>query len=207
MRAGFGHRTGTVAVMVAIGISLAACKDNASEVAPPATTAPAAPVAPPATVAPPPVSPAPVPAPMPAPAAPAQQAPAAATATPKKVSMSVQGVSPSGVTVRVKGIEIGADATVVDVSISFANRINASTMLAMADTFLEDENHNRLQIKRPDSNRNLTLRQGETLDGQLVFLGAVPASARKLRLVFNDGYQEDNIVAPGLAMELPLQGS
>jgi len=118
----------------------------------------------------------------------------------------VQGVAPAGVTVRVKGVEIGGDATVLDVSISFANRITDSTMLALADTFLEDENGARLHIKRPEGNRDITIREGQTLDGQLVFLGSVPATARKLRLVFNEGNEGDNIVAPGLVMELPLQG-
>jgi len=118
----------------------------------------------------------------------------------------VQGVAPAGITVRVKGVEIGGDATVLDVSISFANRITDSTMLALADTFLEDEHGARLHIKRPDGNRDITIREGETLDGQLVFLGSVPTTARTLRLVFNDGNDGDNIVAPGLVMELPLQG-
>ena len=53
---------------------------------------------------------------------------------------------------------------------------------------------------------SFTVREGETLDGQLVFMGAVSPSARKLKLVFNDGNQSDNIVAPGLVIDLPLQG-
>ena len=64
----------------------------------------------------------------------------------------------------------------------------------------------RLHIKRPDNNRDMTIREGETLDGQLVFMGAVAPTARKLKLVFNDGNQDDNIVAPGLVIDLPLQG-
>lgn len=107
---------------------------------------------------------------------------------------------------RVKSIEIGTDATVLDVSISFANRITNSTMLAHLDTFLEDESGARLQVKRPEDNRNLTIHAGETLNGQLVFMGVVPASARKMRLVFNEGNPDDNIVAPGLTVDLPLQG-
>ena len=47
---------------------------------------------------------------------------------------------------------------------------------------------------------------GVTLDGQLVFMGAVSPSARKLKLVFNEGNQGDNIVAPGLVVDIPLQG-
>ena len=125
---------------------------------------------------------------------------------PQRVPLQVQGVAAAGVTVRVKAVEMGADATVLDVSISFANRITDSTMLALADTYLQDEGGARLHIKRPDSNRDLTIREGQTLDGQLVFMGAVAPSARKLKLVFNEGNQGDNIVAPGLVVDLPLQG-
>jgi len=172
-------------------LALAGCKDQA-----------ASPEAPPGAPAPAPVAPVAPAAPAAEPTAAAAAAPAAA---PRKLPLAVQGVAPAGVTVRVKGVELGSDATVLDVSISFANRITDSTMLALADTFLEDESGARLHIKRPDGNRDITIREGQTLDGQLVFLGSVPATAHKLRLVFNDGNDGDNIVAPGLVMELPLQ--
>jgi len=187
-----------LALLALATLALAGCKDQAaSPEAPPGAPAPA-PVAPPA----PPVAPVAPAAPAAEPTAAAAAAPAAA---PRKLPLAVQGVAPAGVTVRVKGVELGSDATVLDVSISFANRITDSTMLALADTFLEDESGARLHIKRPDGNRDITIREGQTLDGQLVFLGSVPATAHKLRLVFNDGNDGDNIVAPGLVMELPLQ--
>ncbi|RZJ62647.1 MAG: hypothetical protein EON49_01595 [Acidovorax sp.] len=195
------RRKGAVLVAATAALCLAACKDRAPE--PAAAGAPAAAVAtaPPqaAQPAPPPVvaaTPAPAPAPTGAPVA----------GQPKRVPLAIQGVAAAGVTVRVKAVEIGADATVLDVSISFANRITNTTMLALADTFLQDESGARLHIKRPDNNRDITIREGETLDGQLVFMGAVSPSARKLKLVFNDGNQDDNIVAPGLVVDLPLQG-
>ena len=31
-------------------------------------------------------------------------------------------------------------------------------------------------------------------------------TARKLKLVFNEGHEGDNLVAPGLVVDLPLQG-
>ena len=194
------RRKGAALAMAAAALILAACKDRAPE-APAAApeSASAAPATAATTVAPPaaaqPVAPAPAAAAMPAAAVP-----------PKKLPLSIQGVAAAGVTVRVKAIEIGADATVLDVSISFANRITDTTMLALADTFLQDESGVRLHIKRPDNNRDMTIREGETLDGQLVFMGAVAPTARKLKLVFNDGNQDDNIVAPGLVIDLPLQG-
>ena len=189
-------RKGSAVAMAAVALMLVACKDKSPEAPPPA---PAVPVE---------TAPAILPAAAPAAAVPAPT-PAAAPATvaaPKRVPLAVQGVAPAGVTVRVKAVEIGADATVLDVSISFANRITDTTMLALADTYLQDESGARLHIKRPDNNRDITIREGETLDGQLVFMGAVAPSARKLKLVFNEGNQGDNIVAPGLVVDLPLQG-
>ena len=189
-------RKRSAVAVAAVALMLVACKDKSPEPPPPA---PAVPVV---------TAPATFPAAAPAAAVPAPT-PAAAPATvaaPKRVPLAVQGVAPAGVTVRVKAVEIGADATVLDVSISFANRITDTTMLALADTYLQDESGARLHIKRPDNNRDITIREGETLDGQLVFMGAVAPSARKLKLVFNEGNQGDNIVAPGLVVDLPLQG-
>ena len=215
--AALSQRPGLVAVVAAAALLLAACKDRAPD-------APAAASAPGTTAAQPSVAPAALPSPAGAaspatlPASAASAAPAASTSAlastastastkvPQRVPLQVQGVAAAGVTVRVKAVEMGADATVLDVSISFANRITDSTMLALADTYLQDEGGARLHIKRPDSNRDLTIREGQTLDGQLVFMGAVAPSARKLKLVFNEGNQGDNIVAPGLVVDLPLQG-
>ena len=183
-----GAWKGTALAVAAAALLLAACKDRAPDAPAAAPAVSAAPVA-----APPPDTP-------PAPAA------APVATAPKRVPLAIQGVAAAGVTVRIKAVEIGADATVLDVSISFANRITDTTMLALADTYLQDESGARLHIKRPDNNRDITIREGETLDGQLVFMGAVPPSARKLKLVFNDGNEGDNIVAPGLVVDLPLQG-
>lgn len=218
--AALSQRPGLVAVVAAAALLLAACKDRAPD-------APAAASAPGTTAAQSSVAPAALPSPagaaspatLPASAASAAStapsvstsalastASTASTKVPQRVPLQVQGVAAAGVTVRVKAVEIGADATVLDVSISFANRITDTTMLALADTYLQDESGARLHIKRPDNNRDITIREGETLDGQLVFMGAVAPSARKLKLVFNEGNQGDNIVAPGLVVDLPLQG-
>ena len=194
------RRGGPICGLLAAALLLGACKDRAPDAPQPVAATPAPSVTPAAA---PPSATAPV-----ALGTTPNGAPpvAAATAAPKKVALSIQGVAPAGVTVRVKGVEIGGDATVLDVSISFANRITDTTMLALADTYLQDESGARLHIKRPDNNRDMTIREGETLNGQLVFMGAVAPSARMLKLVFNDGNQGDNIVAPGLVIDLPLQG-
>ena len=116
----------------------------------------------------------------------------------------MQGVASAGVTVRVKSIELGTDVTVLKVSMSYASRIASTTLMALTDTFLEDDKGNRLMLKRPDDNRDLTLRDGETLEGELVFMGAVSPAATALKLVFNESNQPDNVAGPGLVMALPL---
>lgn len=193
------HRT-TLFALVATSVVLVACKDQSPEPLVAAPPPAAAPAPAPAPVIPSPPDPEPQAVPQASPAAPS------APAVPKKVPLSIQGVAEAGVTVRVKAVEMGPDATVLEVSISYANRITNTTMLALADTYLQDESGARLHIQRPASNRNLTVREGETLDGQLVFMGTVSPSTRHLKLVFNEGNDPDNIVAPGLVIELPLEG-
>jgi len=190
------------AAVVLLASCLAACGDRANETAAAASTGAAA-AASPASPAVPAVAAVPATPVSPAhpPAAPAV---AAVQAAPVKLPLAVQGVAPAGLTVRIKGAEVGGDATVLDVSISFANRITNSTMLALADTYLQDESGAKLHIQRPEGNRDITIREGQTLEGQLVFMGSVATSARQLKLVFNDGNQGDNIVAPGLAIDVPL---
>ena len=190
------------AAVVLLASWLAACGDRANETAAAPSTGAAA-AASPASPAVPAV--AAVPATPVSPAHPtAAPAVVAVQAAPVKLPLAVQGVAPAGLTVRIKGAEVGGDATVLDVSISFANRITNSTMLALADTYLQDESGAKLHIQRPEGNRDITIREGQTLEGQLVFMGSVAPSARQLKLVFNDGNQGDNIVAPGLAIDVPL---
>lgn len=186
-------RIGQAAGLALLAGALVACGERSNGAAIAISAPPAQPAMPAAPATPVLVSPTPQSAPV-----------TAAQAAPVKLPLAVQGVAPAGVTVRVKGAEVGGDATVLDVSISFANRITNSTMLALADTYLQDESGAKLHIKRPEGNRDLTIREGQTLDGQLVFLGSVAPSARQLKLVFNEGNEGDNIVAPGLAIDLPL---
>lgn len=121
------------------------------------------------------------------------------------VNAQVQGAAPAGLTVRVKSIEMGADATVLDISASFANPLTGSTKLAFGQTFLETAEGQRLMLKRPDDNRDLRILTGDTMEGRLVFLGSVPANATQLRLVINDGASGEDLIGPGLVMQLPVK--
>ncbi|MEP6720582.1 MAG: hypothetical protein ABJA77_04000 [Variovorax sp.] len=180
----------TVLLGVMLALALSGCGDKS---APTASTAPSA-IAPPAS----PASPA-------SQASQAPVAPAPAAAAPRQVALSVQGVASAGLTVRVKNIELGEDATVLTVSASFGSRETNFTNLAETVTYLADPAGNRLMLRPPEDNRYLRIVSGDTMEGKLVFLGAVPPGTPQLRLVFNEGNTPDNTAGPGLSITLPLQ--
>lgn len=180
-----------VAVAVAATLFAAGCSDRATDATPPAVTP-----------APAPVAAAPTPAP---PAAPAAPAPAPAAAAERQLPLSVQGVASAGLTVRVKGIELGPDATVLTVSASFASQLTNWTQMASGDTYLQDADGNKLMLKRVEDNRYLKIKNGDTMEGRLVFLGAVPPSATQVKLVLNEGSPQDDPNSPGLTIDLPLK--
>lgn len=182
----------SAAVLAACALALAACGESAQPPAPAAAPpAPAPSAEAPAPAAPPPVAAAP--------------APASAPAAPREVPMSVQGTASAGLTVRVKSVEMGEDATILDISASFENRRTNFTNLAESETYLADSAGNRLMLKRPPDNRYLRIMSGDTMQGRLVFLGSVPPSETQLRLVINDGMPPDSTAGPGLAIALPLK--
>jgi len=178
--------------LAAFAFGLAGCSDKAP-------TPVAAPAAVPAVPAPAPVAVAPA-APVSAPPA---AAPGAAVA-PRQVALQVQGTAGPGLSVRVKSVEMGDDATQVAVSASYSSRISSYTKLASMDTFLEDEAGNRFMLKRPADNPDLKIVSGDTMEGTLVFLGAIAPGTKQVTLVFNQGMLPDNSIGPGLTMKLPL---
>jgi len=123
----------------------------------------------------------------------------------KKIPLSVQGVAKAGVSTRVKGIEIGGDVTVLDVSIAYSGFNSSIQMAAFGNAFIEDEQGLRLPLRSPDDNEHLTIQHKDVLQGQLVFLGHVPADTRQLRLVFNADQAVDSDLWPKLTIDLPLQ--
>lgn len=196
------------AFAIAAALLMSGCSDKAT---PPPSAASAPATAPVPAAAPAPAPAAPVAA---APAAPVAAAPAASSApagvpatraAPRQIPLSVQGVANAGLTVRVKSVELGEDATVLTVSASFGNRDTNFTNLAETATFLVDAAGNRLMLKPPDDNRFVRINSGDTMEGKLVFLGAVPPSTTQIRLVINEGNAGDNTNGPGLSITLPLQ--
>ncbi len=137
-----------------------------------------------------------------APAQPSAPAPAGQSRT---IAVSAQGVAPVGLTVRVKGVELGVDATILDVSASYGGTTSNDVDLAFSETFIRDEQGNKLMLKRIAGNEDLKIRAGQQMDGRLVFLGAVPPTARTITLVLNDGNDGNAITGPGLNIPIDLK--
>lgn len=133
--------------------------------------------------------------------------PAAIPADPRTIAVNVQGAAPVGVTLRVKSVELGTDATTLDVSASYGGTITNSLELAGNGTYLLAANGDRLMLKPPQDNQSLRITRGQTMDGKLVFLGAVAPDAKSIKLVVNDNNDGNSIISPGLTMVIPLDGT
>jgi hypothetical protein len=137
----------------------------------------------------------------------ASNANAPVTAQPRQtrtVPVDVQGVTEVGATVRVKNVDLAEDATIVDVSISFASNKTSNVKMATDDTFIQLPSGAKLMLKPPEGNPDMNITQGETMNGRLVFLGAVPRDVQQISLVFNEGSTSDSIIGPFLRLNIPL---
>jgi len=123
----------------------------------------------------------------------------------RSIPVSVQGVTDVGATVRVKTVDLGEDATIVDVSVSYAGNTTSNVKMASEDTYIELPGGQKLMLKKPEGNPELNVLNGDTMNGRLVFLGAVPENADQIFLVFNEGSTSDSIIGPYLRLAIPLK--
>lgn len=137
----------------------------------------------------------------------AQAANTPVTAEPRgvrTVPVDVQGVTDVGATVRVKNVDLAEDATIIDVSISFGGDRTNNVQMASSATYIELPDGHRLPLKAPEGNPNMNIVKGDTMNGRLVFMGAVPRNAQQISLVFNEGSSSDSIIGPFLRLTIPL---
>jgi hypothetical protein len=122
----------------------------------------------------------------------------------RNVPVDVQGVTDVGATVRVKNVDLAEDATILDVSISFASDMTNDVQMATNATYIELPNGQKLRLKPPEGNPNMNIVKGDTMNGRLVFMGAVPTGVNQISVVFNEGSTSDSIIGPFLRMTIPL---
>lgn len=108
-----------------------------------------------------------------------------------------------GVTVIVRKLTVGPDATVVSLSISYDGD-SGSVMMTDDPTYLQLPDGQKLFLRAIKGNPDLTIEEGQTLEGDLVFPGTIPAGTESVTLVMNEGRKGDDISAPGLSLPLKL---
>lgn len=132
------------------------------------------------------------------------------TATPRQtrsIPVDVQGVTEVGATVRIKNVDLAEDATILDVSVSFAGKMTNNVEMASNPTYIALPNGQKLMLKAPEGNPNMNIVNGDTMNGRLVFMGAVPRDAQSISVVFNEGSSSDSIIGPFLRLDVPLQAA
>lgn len=138
-------------------------------------------------------------------AAPVGEAAPAASASEKTFKVSGgQASVPAGVTIQVRKIVVGEDATVVHLVASFDSRRTSRVNLNEANATLDLGDGQRLQLRQPDDNRYLTIANGQTIDAELVFPGQIPDGTKQVTLSFNEGNEGDDQNAPGVILRLSL---
>ena len=113
---------------------------------------------------------------------------------------------PEGVTLMVKKITVGTDATIVNVLLSYDGD-STSVDMTSDPTYLELPDGQRLFLRPIKDNPELEIEEGQSLQGDLVFPGAVPAGTESVTLVMNEGNDGDDIAAPGIVLPLKLKAT
>ncbi len=116
--------------------------------------------------------------------------------------------APVGLLVRVKSVSVGEDATTVSLLASFDSRqTNFVNMNDSQNAYLAwgDAPDQRLFLRQVGENKWMRIGNGQTMEGTLVFPGAIPPGTARLTLVFNPGRPGDDTSAPGVTIPLDLK--
>lgn len=142
--------------------------------------------------------------------------PAAVAATPgtgtlwangTKISLDLQSAHPNGVVLQLTSVQSRPTETVVGVRVINGrdravdlNRFNSNR-----DGYLALDTGERLYLSPPSNNARLSIEAGQTLEGELVFLGKLPQTESAV-LILNENSQTDNqyTTTPGFRINLPL---
>lgn len=93
---------------------------------------------------------------------------------------------PNGSQVRLVGFEFADNGISASVEV-INNHDSAIGLDKVGDTYVEDDLGNRYPVLPPDDNLELTIAQGEGLQGSLVFSGRINPAATTLRLMVQEG--------------------
>ncbi|RKE84077.1 hypothetical protein [Rhizobium sp. AG855] len=115
---------------------------------------------------------------------------------------------PVGLTVQVKSVTLGDDATRIRLLASFDSHVtNFVELNGGENAYLRwgDALEQRLHMRQVGDNKWMRVVNGETMEGDLVFPGKIPGDAGRLTLVFNEGKPADDADAPGVTIPLEIR--
>lgn len=124
--------------------------------------------------------------------------------------LDIQVAHPNGVVLQLTSLQSRPTETVVGVRVINGrdrevqlNRFNNNR-----DGYIVVDSGERIYLSPPANNARLAIQAGQTLEGELVFLGRLPAGQSAI-LVLNENAQTDNqhTNQPGFRIDLPLQAT
>ncbi len=114
---------------------------------------------------------------------------------------------PAGVTIQVQSVLVGANVTTVNLIASFDHRQTSRVNLnGYQNGYIGwgDDDEHKLHLRQVTGNPRLTIQNGQSMQGALVFPGTIPADVTQVRLVFNPGNEGDDFIDPGVVVPLEL---
>ncbi|MDZ4370782.1 MAG: hypothetical protein U1C74_05085 [Phenylobacterium sp.] len=124
--------------------------------------------------------------------------------------LDIQVAHPNGVVLQLTSLQSRPTETVVGVRIINGRdrEVELNRFNNRRDGYLVVDSGERIYLSPPAANPRLSIQAGQTLEGELVFLGRLPQGQSAI-LVLNENSSTDNqhTTQPGFRIDLPLQGA
>lgn len=125
----------------------------------------------------------------------------------EKRPLDIQSAHPNGVVLQLTSVQSRPTETAVGVRVINGRdrAIDLNRFNSNRDGYLALDTGERLYLSPPGNNNRLTVEAGQTLEGELVFLGKLPQSQSAV-LILNENSQTDSeyTTTPGFRVNLPL---
>lgn len=124
----------------------------------------------------------------------------------EKRSLDAQVAHPSGVVLQLSSIQTTPAQTTIGMRVMNGREQDVDlNRMGRRNGFLLLDTGERLYLSPPPINARITIPAGQTFEGELVFLGRLPA-AQSAVLVLNENMPTDNeySTTPGFRIDIPL---
>lgn len=126
----------------------------------------------------------------------------------ESVPLDIQVAHPNGTVLQLTSLQSRQTETAVGIRvINGDNReVRLNRFNRNRDGYIVVDSGERIYLSPPTSNSDLTVQPGQTMEGELIFLGRLP-QAQSAILVLNENSATDNenTDTPGFRINLPLQ--